>query len=139
MVARIFMATIDNQHRHVNWLVLLIVALVVIVPVGMVLAMAFADNSPSSDGDFGMMGSWGGAWGLMMIVPIAVVVLIIIVLVMVLTDRPAVQTYSSTCFPPYAPSPPWSGDARSVLDRRLAAGEVTVEEYNRIKDELTRR
>jgi uncharacterized membrane protein len=127
------MATIENQHRPVNWLVLLVVALVVVVAVGMVLAMAFADNSPSSDGDFGMMGSWGGAWGLMMIVPIGVVILIIVVLVIALTDRPAVYS------PPYSPAPPWSGDARSVLDRRLAGGEVTVEEYNRIKDELTRR
>jgi uncharacterized membrane protein len=133
------MATIENQHRPVNWLVLLVVALVVVVAVGMVLAMAFADNSPSTDGDFGMMGSWGGAWGLMMIVPIAVVVLIIIVLVIALTDRPGVPTYPAVYSPPYASAPPWSGDARSVLDRRLAAGEVTVEEYNRIKDELSRR
>lgn len=31
------------------------------------------------------------------------------------------------------------GDARSVLDRRYAAGELTREEYQRIKDDLERR
>jgi uncharacterized membrane protein len=131
------MATLENRSRTTNWLVLLIAAVVIIVPVSMVVAMAFADNGQDNY-DYGMMGSWGGAWGLMMIVPIAAVILVVIVLLIALTDRPTVVTYPAAYSPPCPPPPAWSGDAKTVLDRRLAAGEVTIEEYNRIRNELTK-
>jgi uncharacterized membrane protein len=122
-------------------MVLLLVAIVAI-PVVMLLAMGLTgwDN----DG-FGMMGSWGGGWGLMMVIPGAVVLIVILVIVLaVLSDGSAGQERAAVPYPSqfYAPAATVSvpsNDSLAILDRRLASGEVTLDEYSRIKSELLRR
>ena len=135
------MADTDGDRTMRTLLVLLLVAIVAI-PVVMFVAMGLTgwDN----DG-IGMMGSWGGSWGLMMVIPVAVILVVILVIVLAaLSDRPAGQERAAVPYPAqfYAPAASVLGpsnDSLAILDRRLASGEVTVEEYSRIKGELLRR
>ena len=119
------------QDRTNRWLIPLLIAVIVIVPVSMVLVMAFTGGGLDRDSGFGMMGSWGGDWWLIMLIPAAVVVVIVVLLLIALSDRPAGP---ASYYPPAQ-----SGDALAILDRRLASGEISVEEYHRLKQELTSR
>lgn len=132
----------DSQNKIVRWFVLIIVAFVIIVFVGVAVAMTSGNNSTNTDYDYGMMGSWGGAWWLMMIVPIGIVVLVALFLVIALADHPSgqaplAQSYPTQFYPQYGP--PLTSEPLAILDRRLASGEITIEEHARLKEELARR
>ncbi len=132
----------SDEDRTIRALVVMLVVVIVAVPVVMLVAMGL--TGWDSDG-FGMMGSWGGGWGLMMAIPGAVILILILIIVLAaLSDRPAGQAQATVPYPAqyYTPSTPVSGpsnDSLAILDRRLASGEVTVEDYSRIKNELLRR
>lgn len=134
---------VSSAEDRTVWTILgLIVVVIVAVPVVMLVAMGFARSD--NDG-FGMMGSWGGGWGLIMVIPGAILlVLILIVILVAISDRPVHPTpssipYPTQYYPPVTPFPGVSSDALSLLDRRLASGEISIEEYNRVKSEIMKR
>ncbi len=120
----------EVSNRSVRWLVILMVALLAIVIAVMALMATTVHNG--NDYDFGMMGSFGGSWWLMMLIPAVIIIAIVVVLLIGLSEHPAVHA------PVYAQSPPPQMEPLAILDRRLASGEISVEEYTRLKNELTR-
>jgi uncharacterized membrane protein len=133
---------VSNEDRTMRTLVTLLVILIVVVPVVMFIAMGLAGWDHSG---IGMMGSWGGGWGLMMAIPGAILLVIILIIVLVaISDKPGHQAQSNVPYPVqyYPPVPPFPGvstDALSILDRRMASGEISIEEYNRMKSEMMKR
>lgn len=133
---------LSNEDRTMRTLVTLLVILIVVVPVVMFIAMGLAGWDHSGTG---MMGSWGGGWGLMMAIPGALLLVIILIIVLVaISDKPGRQAQSNVPYPVqyYPPVPPFpvvSTDAMSIMDRRLASGEISIEEYNRMKSEILKR
>ena len=129
----------SSDARLYRTLLVLLIALLVAVPVLMLLMMGLVGGSHFQTGS-GMMGDWGGDWGWMMIIPVVAVIVIVLVLVAIAArdsgEHP--HLHNSQYFPQYQPPVQSGSDAISVLDRRLASGEITVEEYSRIKDQLTR-
>lgn len=105
-----------------------VVAILLIVVVA-VLAATFA---PYGGGYYGMMGAgWG--WGVaMMLVPLVVLVLLILVLAGALTPHEVPARYV-----PVAPPPVPGPTALEVLNARYARGEISRDEYLRIRADLT--
>ena len=128
-----------SDARSYRTLLVLLIALLVAVPVLMLLMMGLVGGSHFQTGS-GMMGDWGGDWGWMMIIPVVAVIAIVLVLVSIVARDSSEHPHSHmTQYYPQYPTPVQSGsDATSILDRRLASGEITVEEYSRIKDQLTK-
>ena len=132
----------SDEDRTMWAIVALIVVVVVAVPAVMLVAMGLTGWDHD---EFGMMGSWGGGWGLMMAIPGAALLIIILIIVLVaISDRPVRPAQAGVPYPAqfYMSATPVPGSAHeplAILDRRLASGEVTVEEYSRIKSELLRR
>ncbi len=136
------MMSSNHPHRYASWPILLLVSLIVIVPLLMVVGLYMAGAWSGTSTDFGMMGSLGGWWPFMMIVPI-VVVLVIVALILLVLGEPArpvqyAQYYSAPGYSAYGTQPA-PADPMAILDRRLASGEITVDEYNRLKDEIRKR
>ena len=129
----------SSDARFYRTLLVLLIALVVAVPILMLLMMGLVGGSHFQTGS-GMMGDWGGDWGWMMIIPVVAVIAIVLVLVVIAARDSSEHPHSHmTQYYPQYPPPVQSGsDAASILDRRLASGEITVEDYNRIKGQLTR-
>ncbi len=129
----------SDEDRTIRTLLVILLVVIVAVPILMLISMGL--TGWNNDG-YGMMGSWGGGWGLMMAIPGAVILIVILAIILAaLSDRPAGQNRAAVPYPPqfYPPAAPVSGtssDSMAILDRRLASGEVTVEEYGRIKSEL---
>jgi len=99
----------------------MVLAIVLIVGVMMLLA-AFA--APSGSG-WGMMGG-GMGWGaLFMVVPAGLLILILLAVSGAFAPR--------TAYPPYVPPPSSASDA---LNARYARGEISRDEYFRIKADL---
>jgi uncharacterized membrane protein len=132
----------SDEDRTMRTIVVLLVVVIVALPVVMLVAMGL--TGWDSDG-FGMMGSMGGGWGLMMAIPGAILLVIILIIVLVaISDKPGHQVQSNVPYPVqyYPPVPPFPGvstDALSILDRRMASGEISIEEYNRMKSEMMKR
>jgi uncharacterized membrane protein len=132
----------SNENRSMSTLVTLLVILIVAVPVVMFIAMGLSGWDHSG---IGMMGSWGGGWGLMMAIPGAILLVLVLVIILVaISDRPGHTAQSGVPYPVqfYPPVPPFPGvsnDAQSILDRRLASGELSIEEYIRMKSEIAKR
>ncbi len=124
-----------TEHPVHDRLLIALIAIVVVLAIGIPMAILMTAGPMDSwmDSHFGMMGEWGGAWVLMMIVPIVVVIVLVFVLVYALREDRTLPP------PTYAPIAPPSGDARAILDRRLASGEISIDEYNRIMEQLTGR
>lgn len=129
----------NSDARLHRTLLVLLIALLVAVPVLMLLTMGLAGGSHFQTGS-GMMGDWGGGWGWMMIIPVVAVIATVLVLVLIAAGDSSEHPHSHmTQYYPQYQSPIQSGsDATSILDRRLASGEITVDEYGRIKDQLTK-
>jgi len=122
-----------SDTRLFRAMLVLLIALLVAVPVIMLLAMGLFGSELRSD--WGMMGSWTNGWGWMMIIPVVIVVVLVIVLVLLAgsnTDEHMRQYHE------YQGTNQGVGDPFEILNRRLASGAITVEEYTRIKNQLTR-
>jgi len=109
----------------------LLVALAVVV--SMALLMTFAFDGTSHDYDMGMMGSWDDSVWFMILIPAAIILVILVVLLVAVSDRPS--GYSQA----YAPPQVQQTEPLAILDRRLASGDISLEEYTKLKNELTRR
>ncbi len=81
---------------------------------------------------YGMMGAGGGWWLGMMLVPVALVVLLVLVLAGPLSPHERSMTYFPTAWPPVPAS-----SALDLLNARYARGEISQEEYLRIRSDLT--
>lgn len=119
----------------------MIIALLIGVPAVMLVAMALTGSWDHSG--FNMMGWSGGGLGLIMAAPVAIIIAILIIILVAISDRPSsiggVAPYQAPYSPTYPPVPPPSSDSLTILDRRLASGEISIEEHNRIKAVLLKR
>jgi len=129
-----------SNDRIVRSMLVLLIALVVVVPLLMLLTMAVSGGWSTNDYDFGMMHSWAGGWGIMMIVPVGAVLILVLILLITVTDRPSQVVPTTLAFNPHISSSETpASDPVSVLNLRLARGEVSLQEYAKIRDELNRR
>lgn len=115
-------------NRKTSTLLWLVIALVVSVAA---MAIIGALTFSGTDTGYGMMG--GGDWGwsmAFMAVPAVILILILIVAIGGLDERPAYNTY-----PVYVPPQP---SPLGILNERFARGEVSQEEYDRIRAKLDR-
>ncbi len=106
---------------------------------GIALVVAFvlmgvfgALNMSTTGGYYGMMGSGGWGWAIVfMAVPGVILILVLIAVLGGLSERPAYTTY-----PTYVPPPV---NAVEALDQRYARGELSRDEYLRMRADLTQR
>lgn len=108
-------------------LVWLVVGLVIsVVLVGILAASSYSQ----SDGDYGMMGGWGAGMAFMA-VPAIILIVIALIVVGEIGERPGYNTY-----PVYVPPQP---NPLDILDQRYARGDISSDEYYRMKAELGKR
>jgi len=109
-------------------------ALAILLVVG-VLAFLAVIMSPYGGGYYGMMGGgwgWGIAMSAMMLVPLVVLVLLVLVFAGALSPREAPLVHV-----PATPTPMPAESALEILNARYARGEISQDEYLRIKSDLT--
>ena len=123
-------ASDDSRSTTIRWLVVLLAGLAVVVI--MALVMTYVFDGTSHDYDFGMMGSWDDTAWLMMLVPAAIILVILVAVLVTIPDRQV--RYGSAYAPPSVQMEPMA-----ILDRRLASGDLSLEEYSKLKNELSRR
>lgn len=121
-------AKVMEARRSSPWL-WPVLAILLVVGVVALLAVVM---SPYGGGYYGMMGAgWG--WGIaMMLVPLVVLVLLVLVFAEALSPRGVPFAYVSA-----TPAPMPAGSALEILDARYARGEISQDEYLRIKSDLT--
>ncbi len=110
--------------------------LAILVVAGVVALLAVA-MSPYGGGYYGMMGSgWG--WGIamigMMVVPL--VVLVLLVLLVLLFAGALSPREMHLAYVPAATAPMLARTALEILNVRYAQGEISQDEYLRIKSDL---
>ena len=118
------------EDRLLSAVVLMLIALLIAVPVVMVIIMAFGGFG--TDGVH-MMDSFGDGWWII-VVPVVGLLVIAVVLILILS-RPEGPL-------PPVPYPPFPGrqeEPLAILDRRLASGEISVDEYLRLREHLTKK
>ena len=103
-----------------------------ILPVVALVVLLVAASASSGSAYYGMMGvGWG--WGVaMMLIPLGVLVLLLLVIVGAASPRQVPMGYA-----PPAPPPVPSASALEILDARYARGEISRDEYLRIRSDLT--
>ena len=77
-----------------------------------------------------------GAWVLMVLVGVVLVGLLVAFIVWVVRDQGRRSRYEAHI---ETRSTSVAGSASEILDRRLATGEISIEEYERVKDTLAAR
>ena len=113
-------------NRKTSTLLWLVIALVISVAA---MAIIGALTFSGTDNNYGMMGGGDWGWGMaFMVVPAIILVLIIVVAIGGLDERPAYNMY-----PAYVPPQPGPLD---ILNQRYARGEISPEEYDRIRTKL---
>ncbi len=121
-----------ESNRSNPWLWAMPLILLVVGAVALATVVTPYDTGYGMMGvGYGMMGpGWG--WGIvMMLVPLAVLVLLVLLIVEALTPRHGTLGY----FTPAPPSMPASS-ALEILNARYARGEISRDEYLRIRGDL---
>lgn len=119
------------EDRLLSAVVVLLIGLLIAVPVLMTIVMALGGL-----GDFGfhMMEGIGGSWWVI-VIPVFGLLAIALVLLLIL-GRPQGGPLPPV---PYPPFPAKQDEPLAILDRRLASGEITLDEYLRVREHLTRK
>ncbi len=116
----------DHKIRTLTWLLIAFVASIALMAV-----IGFLTYSGTDQGygyHYGMMG--GGGWGwvmALMVVPVVLLIVIIVYAIVGTTERTS-----------YGPYPVYMDSQRpiDILNYRYARGEISREEYDRIRSEL---
>ncbi len=119
------------EDRLLSGIVVVLIALLIAIPVIMIVIMALGGF-----GSFGfhMMQTFGDSW-LVIVIPVFGLLVIALILLLIL-GRPAEGPLPPIPYPPY---PGKQEEPLSILDRRLASGEITLDEYLRLREHLTRK
>jgi len=99
-----------------------------------VVALLAVVMRPYGGGYYGMMGSgwgWGTAMIAMMLVPLVALVLLVLAFTGALSPRAMPPAYL-----PGTTAPMLAGSALEILNARYARGEISQDEYFRIKSDL---
>ena len=120
-----------REDRFLSSIVIVLIALLIAIPVLMITVMALGGF-----GSFGqqMMDDMGGSW-LVIVMPVFGLLVIALVLLLIL-GRPEGGPLPPV---PYPPFPAKQEEPLAILDRRLASGEIGLDEYLRLRDHLTRK
>lgn len=104
-----------------------------ILPVVALVVLLVASSASSGRAYYGMMGvGWG--WGVaMMLIPLGVLVLLILVIVEAASPRQVPMAHVPPAPPPVPPA-----SALEILNARYARGEISRDEYLRIRSDLGR-
>ncbi len=95
-------------------------------------AIAFiAVSAAPSNGYYGMMGSGAWGWGILML-GVPALILIVVLLALLSAYR---EPTAAVFYPAYVPP---SENALDALEQRYARGELSREDYLRIRADLTR-
>jgi len=105
--------------------------IVAIVVLGFGLLALFAAAAMPTGGHFGMMGSGSWGWAMLMMAVPAIVLIAVLILILGALRLPS----QGPIYPGPMPPPPSALDA---LDHRYARGELSREEYLRMRGDLTR-
>jgi|GEM_PF-1684358 len=119
------------EDRPLSVLVIVLIVLLIAIPVAMVVIMAFGGF-----GTFGfeMMRDIGNSvW--VIVIPAFGLLLVALILILILA-RPERGPLPPVPYPPYPAKP---DEPLLILDRRLASGEITLDEYLKLRDHLTRK
>lgn len=125
-----------EPRRSDAWIWVVILLLVLVLVPGMVLWGA------SGTGMVGGAGSWMGGWGLL---GMGMVIVVVVVLVAILLAVPhGVEPMAPPPYPyapyPVPPAPPIGPAAAiQILDARYARGEISREDYLRMRQDLESR
>jgi len=114
----------DSKRSALVWLVGGLVISVVLI------GIVAASSLSRSDGDYGMMGGWSVGLAFMA-VPVIILILILLIAIGEFGERPGYNTY-----PVYVPPQPSPLD---ILDQRYARGDISSDEYCRMKAEFGKR
>lgn len=120
-----------REDRFLSGIVIVLIALLIAVPILMITLMALGGL-----GSFGqqMMENMGSSW-LVIVIPVFGLLAIALVLLLIL-GRPQGGPLPPV---PYPPFPTKQEEPLAILDRRLASGEIDLEEYLRLREHLTRK
>ena len=130
------MSTTMERRDPVVWIIL---ALVILLVVPGALMMSFWGVGMMGGGWMG--GGWTGwGWGLGALVglgAILVVLFLVLKAIQATPSRPIAASYPYA-MPPYGmpPGGPAPSDPRAILDARYARGEITRDEYLRMRSDL---
>ena len=119
------------EDRLLSAVVVLMIALLIAVPVLMIVVMA---SGLLGDTGLGMMEDLGGTWWVV-VIPVFGLLALALVLLLIL-GRPAGGPLPPV---PYPAFPAKQEEPLAILDRRLASGEITLDEYLRVREHLTRK
>ena len=122
-----------NHMFRFFWLFIGVIAAVVVISV--ILNAIFVPRYPAGTYPYyGMMGfgwGYGPFWGfgaLMMLVPLVLLILFVLWIVGIARNHDGPRYFDLE-----------KGDAMEILNRRYASGSITQEEYNRIKELITKK
>lgn len=123
------MSTTRESTDPAVWIILAL-GLLLVVPMALMTAFWGAGMM----GGTWMGGSWAG-WGLGALVGLVVIVAVVYFLAKAIQATPSPPAYAPY---PYAPLPSAASaiDPRAILDTRYAKGEITRDEYLRMRADL---
>lgn len=119
------------EDRLLTGLVVVLIALLLAIPVAMIIIMALGGFGTYG---FEMMQDMGTSWWTVAIP--AVGLLVIAILLVIILGSPRRGPLPPVPYPPYFPV---QEEPLAILDRRLASGEISLDEYLRLREHLTRR
>lgn len=118
------------EDRLLSWIVIVLIVVFVAVPVLMIVLMALGGF-----GTFGshMMETLGGSWWIIML-PIFGLLIIGLIMLLIL-GRPREGPLPPVPYPPYPPV----SEPLEILNRRLASGEITLDEYLPLREHIAKK
>jgi len=119
------------EDRLLSGIVIVLITLFIAVPVIMIVIMALGGFG---DYGFNMMESMGNSWWII-VIPVFGLLAIALVLLLIL-GRPAGGPLPPVPYPPFPTNPE---EPMAILDRRLASGEITLDEYLKLREHIAKK